>query len=147
MARQVCSASSMLEQIRSGQLLAVSSRRRNGLILVKRFHAEFAGPGAALGGRLDQDCQAIIPVGNLRVAPPITHEEQQKAYLIRRQWVRLTRQFTEAAIPQERARMILSQFENYFDAEIIADLPNEAFALLVGVFPWTVAQARRQLGP
>jgi hypothetical protein len=37
----------------------------------------------------------------------------------------------------------LSQFENYFDSETIAELPSEAFARLVGVFPLTVRRARQ----
>jgi hypothetical protein len=132
----------MLEQIRSGRLLVVSSRRRNGLILFKEFHAEFAGPGSAVGGVIDLDCQRILPVGNLLLLPPDNPEEQQKAYLIRRQWIRLTRQFTEAADPAERAQMILGQFENYFDPETVSSLPSEAFANLVGVFPRTVCRVR-----
>jgi hypothetical protein len=135
--------SETLRQLHSGQLFVVSSRRRNGLILFKRFHAEFAGPGSAVGGTLDRDCEAIIEVGNLLLQPPQSREEQQKAYLIRRQWIRLTHQLTEAPVPLNRAQMILSQFENYFDSETIAELPSEAFARLVGVFPLTVRRARQ----
>lgn len=43
-------ASDLLSQLNSGQLLMVNRNRRNGLIIYKRFHAEFAGPGAAVGG-------------------------------------------------------------------------------------------------
>jgi len=32
-----------------GKVLMVNHRRRNGLIIYKRYHAEFAGPGAAVG--------------------------------------------------------------------------------------------------
>lgn len=133
----------ILEQIRQGQLLMVNSRRRNGLILFKKYHAEFAGPGAAVGSRLDLDCQHVYPVGSLSLLEPQSHEERQKAYLIRRQWIRLTHQFTENTTPLKRAQMILNQFENYFDRETIARVPDEAFALLVGVLPHTVRLARR----
>lgn len=133
----------ILERIRNGDLLMVSSRRRNGLILFKKYHAEFAGPGAAIGSRLDMDCERVYPVGSLSLLEPQTHDERQKAYLIRRQWIRLTYQFTESSTPLKRAQMILNQFETYFDRETIARVPDEAFALMVGVLPHTVRLARR----
>ncbi len=135
----------MLEQIKSGQLLVVSRRHRNGLILCKPYHAEFAGPGAAVGGEIDRDCASILPVGNLRLAPPISYQERQDSYLIRRQWIRLTQQFTEPQDSLERARMILSQFENYFDPAILEKMPNEVFAQMVGVFPSTIERVRHKL--
>jgi hypothetical protein len=38
--------------------------------------------------------------------------------------------------------MILNQFDNYFDPETIAQLQDEAFALLVGVLPHTIRKVR-----
>jgi len=132
----------ILTQLNSGQLLMVNSRRRNGLIIYKRFHAEFAGPGAAVGSFFDVDCQRAIPVGDLSMVYPETQEERQKAYLIRRQWIRLTQQLTDNPVPLQRAQMILNQFENYFGGETVAQLPDEAFALLVGVLPQTIRMMR-----
>jgi len=133
----------IIHQLHSGQLLIVNSRRRNGLIIFKQFHAEFAGPGAAVGSHFDLDCAKVLPVGDLSLLSPENAEERQKSYLIRRQWIRLTQQFTDKPTPQERAQMILNQFENYFGAETAAELPDEAFALLVGVLPQTVRLIRR----
>ncbi|MEB3212985.1 MAG: hypothetical protein VKL39_16650 [Leptolyngbyaceae bacterium] len=133
----------ILKRIRSGDLLCVNSRRRNGLILFKKFHAEFAGPGAAVGSFLDLDCQDVYAVGSLSLLEPPTHEERQRAYLIRRQWIRLTYQFTDNTTPLKRAQMILNQFENYFDRETIAKVPDDAFAMMVGVLPHTIRLARR----
>ena len=81
-------ASSILKLLHSGQVLMVNNRRRNGLILYKRYHAEFAGPGAAVGSLYDRDCELALPVGHLSLLSPESHEERQKAYLIRRQWIR-----------------------------------------------------------
>lgn len=133
----------VLEQIRQNDLLMINSRRRNGLILFKKYHAEFAGPGAAVGASLDRDCEHVYPVGTLSLLLPQSHEERQKAFLIRRQWIRLTYQFTQQETPLKRAQMIMNQFENYFDRETIANIPDDAFARLVGVFPHTVRLARR----
>lgn len=132
-----------ITQLNSGQLFVVNSRRRNGLVIYKQFHAEFAGPGAAVGSFFDVDCIKAIPVGDLSLIEPATHEERQKAYLIRRQWIRLTQQFTDNAVPLQRAQMILNQFENYFDPDTVAQLPDEALALLVGILPQTIRMARQ----
>ncbi len=141
------SVQEILTQLNDGKLLVVNSRKRNGLIIYKQFHAEFAGPGAAVGSFFDLNCESILPVGDLSsLIHPADHEERQKAYLIRRQWIRLTQQFTDNPAPLQRAQLILNQFENYFGAETIAQLPDDAFALLVGVLPHTIQMARRGAG-
>jgi hypothetical protein len=134
--------SEILTQLKAGQLLMVNARRRNGLIIYKRFYAEFAGPGAAVGSFFDLDCQRILPVGDLSLLGPDSQEERQKAYLIRRQWIRLTQQLTDNPHPVQRAQKILTQFDNYFGAEIVDQLPDEAFALMVGVLPQTIRSVR-----
>jgi hypothetical protein len=133
----------ILASLHSGKVLIVNSRKRNGLIVGKRYHAEFAGPGAVVGGDYDRDCQFVIPIGNLSLLAPESHEELQKAYLIRRQWTRLIKQITENPVPVQRVQKILEQFAQYFPAEMVADLPDAAFAMLVGVLPQTVTIVRR----
>lgn len=135
--------SELLTQINSGQLLMVDSRRRNGLIIYKRFHAEFAGPGAAIGGFFDMDCQQTVPVGDVALIYLESHEERQKAYSTRRHWIRLTEQIAENSVPMQRAQTILTQFESYFDSETVAQIPDDALASLVGVLPQTIRMVRR----
>ncbi|MBW4559660.1 MAG: hypothetical protein KME32_00645 [Mojavia pulchra JT2-VF2] len=135
--------SDILTLLHTGKVFIINSRRRNGLILFKRYHAEFAGPGAAVGGDYDCDCQKAIPIGNLSLLTSESYEERQKAYLIRRQWIRLIKQITENPVPQQRVQKILDQFEQYFPPEMVAHLPDVAFALLVGVLPQTVGVVRR----
>ena len=135
----------VLEKINNGKLWIVNSRRRNGIVIYKKFHAEFAGPGAAVGGVLDTDCTRITALGNLSLVKPKSHEEKQKAIRIRLQWVRLTQNFTDKPVSTERAQMILEQFKMYFDQSIVDQVPDEAFSRLVGVFPHTIRQARRSL--
>lgn len=134
--------SELLKLLHSGQMLMVNSRRRNGLILYKRYHAEFAGPGAAVGSFYDRDCEWAVPVGNLSLLSPESHEERQKAYLIRRQWIRLIKQITEKPVAGQRVQKVLEQFEQYFEPQTVAQLPDEAFAGLVGVLPQTVRMVR-----
>ncbi|MGB7442049.1 MAG: hypothetical protein WA919_13340 [Coleofasciculaceae cyanobacterium] len=135
-------ALAILGLLHDKQLLIVNSRRRNGLILYKPYHAEFAGPGSAVGGLFDIDCQKVLPVGNLSLIRPEASEDRQRAYLIRRQWIRLTKQITDNPDSLQRAQKILNQFEGFFDAETIAQLPDQAFALLVGVLPHTISKVR-----
>ncbi|GAB4198325.1 MAG: hypothetical protein Fur006_47970 [Coleofasciculaceae cyanobacterium] len=135
-------ALAVLRQLHDKQLLVVNPRRRNGIILYKRYHAEFAGPGSAVGGLFDLDCQQVLLVGNFSQVYPETPEDRQRAFALRRQWIRLTRQITDNPVPAKRAQMILNQFEHYFDSETIAKIPNEAFALLVGVLPHTISMVR-----
>lgn len=132
----------ILAQLQNKELLVVNPRRKNGLILYKKYHAEFAGPGAVVGSVFDEDVVKVIPVGSLSLLEPQNSEERIQSYLIRRQWIRLTKQITDNPIPVQRAQVILNQFENWFDAETAAKLPDEAFALLVGVLPQTIRKVR-----
>lgn len=134
----------ILQQLQAKQLLIVNPRRKNGVILYKSYYAEFAGPGAVIGSVFDADVCQVIPVGKLSLVTPQTSQEKINAYLIRRQWVRLTKQITDNPIPIQRAQVILNQFENWFDAETAAQLPDEAFALLVGVLPQTIRKIRNE---
>ncbi|MEL7052164.1 MAG: hypothetical protein AAGM45_10305 [Cyanobacteria bacterium J06588_5] len=135
-------ADNVVEKIDSGELWVVNSRRRNGLIVLREFHAEFAGPGAAVGGSLDEDIVKVIPIGNLSLLAPDSHEEHQNAIKIRLQWIRLTQNFTDQPEPNDRARMILEQFKTYFDQATVDLVPDEAFAMLVGVLPQTIRRVR-----
>ena len=132
----------ILQQIQSQKLLVVNPRRKNGLIVYKKYHAEFVGPGAIVGGQFDSDAISVIAVGKLSLIVPKTSEQRRQAYKMRRQWVKLTKQITDNPVPTERARVILNQFEHWFDADTVASLPDEAFALMVGVLPQTIHRVR-----
>lgn len=132
----------ILALLREQNILVVNPRRKNGLLIYKPYHAEFAGPGSVVGGVFDRDAIDVIAVGNLSLIHPQNPEERRQAYKMRRQWVRLTKQITDNPVPLERAQVILNQFENWFDAETTAKLPDEAFALLVGVLPTTIRKVR-----
>lgn len=134
--------SQLLTQLNSGQLLVVDGSRRNGLIIYKRYHAEFAGPGAAVGGFFDVGVRRVLAVGDLSLTSPENYEDRQKAYLIRRHWIRLTEQLTENPVPLQRAQMLITQFEHYFDPEVVSQMPDEALSLLVGVLPMTIRMIR-----
>jgi len=95
-----------------------------------------------LGGQFDQNVTKVIEVGIPSLIVPKTSEERRQAYKMRRQWVKLTKQITDNQIASERARVILNQFEHWFDGETVKKLPDEAFAMLVGVLPQTIRHVR-----
>lgn len=132
----------ILAQVKDKKLFIVNPRRKNGLIVYKKYHAEFIGPGAIVGGQFDISAIDVIFVGNLSLIEPHNSEERRRAYKMRRQWVKLTKQITDNPIAIERAQVILNQFENWFDTETVENLPDEAFALLVGVLPQTIRKVR-----
>ena len=135
-------ASEILTLLKKQQMLIVNPKRKNGLILYKKYHAEFAGPGAVVGSFFDRDAIEVLPVGNISLVCPQTSRERISAYLIRRQWVRLIKQIIDNPLPVERAQLILNQFENWFDANTAEELPDEAFAFLIGVLPQTIRKVR-----
>lgn len=132
----------LLARLQARELLVVNPRRKNGLIIYKKYHAEFAGPGAIIGGQFDYSATNLLAVGRLSLVSPQNSAAKKQAYKMRRQWVRLTKQIIDNPQPTERAQVILNQFEHWFDVETVAELPDDAFALLVGVLPQTIRQVR-----
>lgn len=132
----------LLHQLRSQKQWVINPRRKNGIILYKPYHAEFAGPGAVIGGVFDTDVVEILPVGNLSLIEAQDTEEKKRSYLIRRQWIRLFTKILDNPEPIERGQVILNQFEHWFDAETAYNVSNYAFACLIGVLPQTIAQVR-----
>lgn len=132
----------LLGRLTAQELLVVNPRRKNGLIIYKKYHAEFAGPGAIVGGQFDLDVTKVLTVGNISLITPQSSQEKKQAYKMRRQWVRLTKQIIDNPDSSERAQVILNQFEHWFDVATVANLPDQAFALLVGVLPQTIRQVR-----
>lgn len=51
-------------------LLVINPKRKNGLILIKTYYAEFAGPGSIVGGCFDQDLRKVILETNRIFANP-----------------------------------------------------------------------------
>jgi hypothetical protein len=141
----IIDANNILTRLGDRELLIVNPRRKNGIILYKKYYAEFVGPGAVIGSQFDGDVTKVLAVGKLSFVVPQNTQEKINAYLIRRQWVRLMKQIIDNPVPLQRAQVILNQFENWFSAETAAAVPDEAFALLVGVLPRTIEAVRAEL--
>ncbi|MBD2074938.1 hypothetical protein H6F86_13745 [Phormidium sp. FACHB-592] len=126
------------------QLLAVSEHKRSGLIICKAHHAEFAGPGAAVGTLVEQACVSVIAIGAPEIVSVVTHQQRQTAYSRRIQWMRWLQKITDQPDAIERAEKLFASFEEFFGTQALNGLPDEVLALLIGVLPMTIAAVRSQ---
>ncbi len=125
-------------------LLAVGEQKRSGLILCKEHYAEFAGPGAAINCSTEQSYSLILAIGSPEIIHVETHEERQKAYSRRIQWVRWLNKIVSYSDSLQRTEKLLSGFEEFFGNAILARIPIEVLGLLAGVLPQTIAMVRSQ---
>lgn len=135
--------SSLLQKLRAGELLIIDPRQKSGLILYKHYYADFAGPGAIVGGNIDLNTVKVLTIGNISFSPPTDSQAKINAYLTRQEWIRIIEQITICDNPREKAQLILNQFQYWFDLETLATIPDEALALLVGLFPQTIRNMRQ----
>lgn len=140
--RPILQTTEILNQLQSGQLFRVNGTPGNALVICHRHHAELAGPGAAVGGSFDVDCRRVIPVGKVSIVYPASRSDRRKAYATRQQWIVFTQKAMEDLVPLQRAHKILILLHKYFDPQVIDQLPDEAIAQLVGVFPKTIGLVR-----
>lgn len=126
------------------RLLAINEQRKSGLILCKTHYAEFAGPGAIISTPVEVECTAIVVIGSPEIVEVVTHEERQKAYGRRIQWIRWLHKIAEDPDPLRRAEKLFFSFEAFYSRSVLAGLSDEVMALLVGVLPQTIATVRSQ---
>jgi len=125
-------------------LFAISEHKKSALILCKQYHAEFAGPGAAVNCAVEPAYRAVIAIGSPELIPTTTIEERRRAYGRRIQWGRWLQKILEHPDSMVRAEKLLAGFEEFFGRQVVTGLPNEVLALLAGVFPGTIEQVRSQ---
>ena len=126
------------------RLFAVGEQKRSGLILCKSYYAEFAGPGAAIGNLTSQEYVAVIAIGAPEIEEMMTHEDRQKAYSRRIQWIRWLNKIVSGESSVERVEQLFSGFGEFFGNEILAEIPDEVLALLASVLPQTICSFRSQ---
>ena len=128
----------------SNLLLAISEQKKSGLILCKEYHAEFAGPGAAVATSVEQPYRAVIAIGAPELLTIITPDARKRAYGRRIQWARWLQRIVDYPEPTMRAEKLLAGFEEFFGRHVVISLPTEVLALLAGVFPQTIDSVRSQ---
>lgn len=127
-------------------LLVVGERKKSGLILCKEFHAEFAGPGAALCSPAEQSYKAVIAIGSPDIVVAKSSGDRSRAYGLRIQWSRWLYRIADQENPIDRVEKLLAGLEEFFGRSVVMSLPSEVLALLVGVFPQTVEQVKSSYG-
>lgn len=125
-------------------LLMVSEHKKSGLILCKEFHAEFAGPGAALGSPVEQPYKAVIAIGSPEIVAATGEHDRSRAYGLRIQWGRWLYKIADHEDPVVRVEKLLAGFEGFFGRSVVMSIPSEVMALLVGVLPMTVEQVKQR---
>ena len=120
----------------------ISEEKKSGLLLCKAHHAEFVGPGAAVGTFVEQECTAVIAIGSPEIVAVTTVEERQKAYSRRIQWLRWLEKIAKHPEPTQRAEKLFSNFQEFFGNHALTRLPDDVLGLLIGVLPATIAAAR-----
>ena len=123
-------------------LLVVGEQKKSGLILCKEFHAEFAGPGAALCSPAEQPYKAVIAIGSPDIMATSSENERSRAYGLRIQWSRWLYRIADQENPTDRVEKLLAGLEGFFGRSVVMSLPSEVLALLVGVLPQTVDQVK-----
>ncbi|MBD2311449.1 hypothetical protein H6G20_07230 [Desertifilum sp. FACHB-1129] len=127
----------------SDSLLAISEQKKSGLILCKTYYAEFVGPGAAVSTPEAEGYTAVITIGSPILVTAQGWESRQRAYGRRIQWMRWLEKITHHSDdPQARVEKLISSFEAFFSSEIVAKIPDDVLALLVGALPQTVRAVR-----
>jgi hypothetical protein len=130
-----------IELLKSGQLLALSQHDSTGLIVQKPFHAEFVGPGAAVGGMFDVQCVTIHTLGKAEFTVPECEEERQQAFQRRLEDITVIQVLCDE-VPLKRAIALLELFRTrQFSLEEIQTIPHEVLGKLVGVLPSTIDMA------
>ena len=128
-------------------LLMVGEQKKSGLILCKEFHAEFAGPGAALCSPAEQPYKAVIAIGSPDIMAAATMVDRSRAYGLRIQWSRWLYRIADQDNPIDRVEKLLAGLEGFFGRSVVISLPSEVLALLVGVLPHTVEQVKDNYHP
>jgi hypothetical protein len=132
-----------LSFFKSGQFLSLTNDCRGGIILQKRFYADFAGPGAAVGSSFDVDCTSVYVIGAVKFCALSIYSERQQAFKKRMAYCDHLQEITRLEVPLKRAFQMLDQLYHWVGAEEAQKIPNELVAMLAGLLPKTVELARK----
>lgn len=131
-----------LSFFKSGQFLSLTSDCRGGIILQKRFYADFAGPGAAVGSSFDVTCTSVYVIGAVKFSASSLYSQRQQSFQKRMAYSRRLQEIAGMEVPSKRAFWILDQLYQWVGAEETKKIPDELVAQMAGLLPKTVDLAR-----
>jgi len=124
-----------MSSLQDGTLLFLAPNSQGGLILQKRFYADFVGPGAAIGGQIDKDCTAIYAIGVVNFRIPTQPTERQQSLQTRMMYAKRLAEITGMDDPVQRTRQIMTQLQDSIGTNPIQKFPVEQIAHLAGISP------------
>ncbi|QUY45889.1 hypothetical protein HRE53_26540 (plasmid) [Acaryochloris sp. 'Moss Beach'] len=133
-----------IEILQNGHLWSIVNHQQTGVILQKKYYAEYIGPGAAIGGPFDPECISIHVLGAVEYEIPKTDEMRFSAFQNRIKNIEQLKEICEISSPLNRGIAILVMFSQQFSLEEIQRIPNNLLAMLVGVAPSTITAAWKQ---
>ncbi|MBF2028166.1 MAG: hypothetical protein IGS48_15605 [Oscillatoriales cyanobacterium C42_A2020_001] len=131
----------ILHRLQRGQLLAIAPDSPGGLLIVKSFYVDFAGPGAAVGGEFDRHCTAVYIVGTVRLQTIAHQSDREDAIQTRLAYVEQLSHIVDNPNAQQRGRAIVHQLAEWLPGNLSLTIPAELTAGLAGVLPTTVQMA------
>lgn len=133
-----------VESLQDGQLFSLVNHGQIGVILQKRYYAEYIGPGAAIGGQLDLECVSIHMLGAVEYDIPKNDEMRYGAFQKRIKNIEQFQEICEISSPVHRGIAVLEMLSQQFSLEEIQLIPNKLLAMLVGVAPSTITATWKQ---
>lgn len=130
-----------VELLQDRQLLSIVNHRQTGIILQKKYYAEYIGPGAAVGGQLDSECISIYMLGDVKYSIPDTNELRHRAFQQRMKNIEKLQEICEINSPIHRGIAVLEMLIQQFSLEEVQTIPNNLVAMLIGVVPATINAA------
>jgi hypothetical protein len=130
-----------LHILETGKMLAIASTCDGWLILKKPFYTELIGPGAAVGGSLDAQCQAAYIIGGVALSTPKTPKQRQHALQQRQRYCTILQEIAQQKPSSERARLLIQQLNEWLGSDYAQSISPELAAQLIGVLPETIAIA------
>lgn len=131
----------LLRRVTNGSVIAIAPDSPGGLLLVKPYYVDFAGAGAAIGGRVDQACTAVYAVGDIRLQTALTQRDREDAIHTRMSYAEQLSVILDVPQAAQRARLILEQLSTWLPGNLALTIPAELAAGLAGVLPQTVQQS------
>lgn len=131
----------LLHRLTRGHVLTIAPDSLGGLLLVKSFYVDFAGPGAAVGGGFDQACTAVYAIGQVHLQTVLTPAERQSAIDIRIAYSEQLSAIVDRSQPHQRAHLITRWLAEWLPGNLSLMVSAELAAGLAGVLPNTVRMA------
>lgn len=128
----------LLRQITSGQLWEIAPDAVGGLLLIRPFYVDFAGPGAAVGGTIDEGCTQVIPLGRVQLRSLSSLRDREDAIDIRATYADQLVDIAQIPTAIERATALIHLLHQWLPGNLALLVSAPHAAGLAGVLPDTI---------